>query len=843
MSAQKTTPGGALAAFLGLIGFSVVAGVLVTAMVTPALAVASTTANNTVGIFEDLPDYLDFGQLSQRNTLWATQGGQPVAFAQVFDQNREEVTWDNVSQFAKDAAVAGEDERFYTHGGVDMAGIARAALNNVTSSSTQGASTLTQQLVKNLLIADALNESDPDVRSQKIAEAQANSLDRKLKEAKLAIGLEKRYTKQEILLGYLNIAGYGGNTYGIESAAQQYYSTSAKDLTLAQAASLVAIVQSPNTRKPDSPDNWAANQSRRDAILGNMLTQKLVDQAQYDEAIATPVNETTVHVSVPQQGCQNATAAAHFCSYVVNNIDKLEALGANAEERRANWKIGGYDIYTSIDLDQQSLAEQTLARYTPANETRFQLGSAISTIQVGTGRIVVMAQNKGFNSTDTADATQTSVNFNTDASNGSSTGFQPGSTYKLFTLVNWLQNGHGLNEFVDGSPRTYSLPAKCSDVVPNLFRNDGNTNFGRINVLRATAQSVNAAFANMASQLDLCDIRDTAVSMGMHRADGGELKTNPTMILGTDEVAPLSVANAYATVASGGILCQPIAVDKVVDASGAELVGQSQDCSQAITPDVAAAAATALQGVMNGGTGNAANPRDGTPLIGKTGTADAVHTFLAAASTRLATAAWIGNIVGTQDLRRITVGGVNGGRLRFPIMREVLTSLDASALGADAAAFPTASRALLTGTTQAVPNVAGQSPDNARVLIESLGLSYSLGGTVASELPAGQVASTDPGAGSLVSRGSQITVSTSDGTLSTTVPNVVGESQADAVRALNAAGFDAARYTYTYVESSPENVCDVTSVSPAAGGTAAKSAAITLTVNGGVLGAAAPRCT
>ena len=143
MSAQNPKPGGAFGAFLGLIGLSALAGILVTAMVTPALAVTSVTANSTVGIFEDLPDYLEIGQLSQRNTLWATQGGQPVKFAQVYDQNRQEVGWDAVSGFVKDATVAGEDERFYEHGGVDVAGIARAAVNNATSDDTQGASTLT----------------------------------------------------------------------------------------------------------------------------------------------------------------------------------------------------------------------------------------------------------------------------------------------------------------------------------------------------------------------------------------------------------------------------------------------------------------------------------------------------------------------------------------------------------------------------------------------------------------------------------------------------------------------------------------------------------------------------
>lgn len=837
MSAQISKPVGVLGAIAGLIGFSALAGVLVTAMVTPALAVTSMTAKSTVGIFEDLPEFLDFGQLSERNTLYATQGGVPVPFAQVYDQNRQEVEWDAVSQFVKDAAVAGEDQRFFEHGGVDLAGIARAAVNNATSDSTQGASTLTQQLVKNLLIAEALNEPDETKRKAAIDEAQESSLDRKLKEAKLAIGLEKRYTKQQILLGYLNIAGYGGNTYGIESAAQQYYSTTAANVTLAQAASLIAIVQQPNLRSPADPENWERNQTRRDAILFNMLDQKKIDQAQYDEAVATPVNETTVLVQQPASGCQYATAAKQFCDYVVQNVKNLESLGGNEAERLANWKRGGYDIYTTVDLDQQANAEALLQQYAPAEEARFQLGAATTTVQVGTGRIMIMAQNKRYDATSSGDPATTSVNFNTDQEYGGSSGFPPGSAYKLFTLVNWLQNGHGLQEIVDGNPKTYTnkmLPAKCSPGnEPFPVKNDGGGSPGQMSVLRATSGSVNAAFASMAGKLDLCDIRDTAISMGVHRANNSDLSTFGSMILGVDEIAPLTMALAYATVAGAGVYCAPVAVDKIVDADGTELVGQAQDCHQAIAPEVAAAADVALQGVMKGGTGSASNPNDGTPLIGKTGTADAFHTVVATASTKVASIVWVGNIVGRQDLRRISINRISAANLRHSIMKPMSRAINASAFGAGATKFPDAPRALLNGSSQPVPNVTGQSVDAARKLIESLGLRFVQGPAVASELAAGRVVSTNPGSGALVAKGSQVQVSTSDGTLAAIVPNTVGQSQKDAIGALGGVGFDPAAVKFVYAEGDPASKCTVTASSPAAGATTSKASPVTLTVNGG----------
>ncbi|QHO68334.1 transglycosylase domain-containing protein [Marisediminicola antarctica] len=842
MSAQNSKPVGVFGAILGFLGFSALAGVLVTAMVTPAIAVTSLTANNTVGIFEDLPDYMVINQQSQRNTLWALQAGEQVPFAQIYDQNREEVAWDEVSQFAKDAAIAGEDERFYEHGGVDLAGIVRAAVNNITSSTTQGASTLSQQLVKNLLIQEALTYDTEEKRQAGLYAAQASTIDRKLKEAKLAIGLEKRSTKDEILLAYLNIAGFGGNTYGIESAAQQYYSTTAKDLTAAQAASLIGIVQAPPSRRPDIAENRERNQVRRDAILGNMAEQGMLTKEQYDEAIATPVDDTTVIVSAPRNGCLSASGAKHFCDYVIRNVKNLEALGTTEEERAENWKRGGYDIYTTVDLDQQAHAEQVLAIQTPADEARFELGAAISTVEVGTGRIVIMAQNKLFdNSGEGGGPSTTAVNFNTDREYGQSSGFQTGSTYKLFTLVNWLQNGHGLREVVDGNVKGYSsFPANCQGGTMELAdpykpNNFTRTSAGRVSVQTATNQSINAAFINMASKLDLCDIRETAKSMGVHRADGDELLIYPSAILGTNEIAPLTIANAYATVASGGILCEPIAVDKVVDANGTEFEGQPQKCNKAISPEVAAAAATALKGVMDrGGTGSASNPGDGTALLGKTGTTDdSLQTWVATASTKVASAVWVGNIVGSQVMSRVELASGNANTARHRIMKPVQTALDGSPLYATTADFPEPPPELIRGSTQSVPNVTGQSVDQARSVIQSLGLAFSDGGTIASELPAGRVASTQPGAGARVSKGTLVRVFTSDGSLSATVPNVVGTQVKDALKTLNDEGFTSVSVKWT--PSVPPDKCEVIASDPAGGTATSKSTAVTLTVNGGVI--------
>ena len=822
-----------LGAITGLVGFSALGGLLVAAMVAPALAVTSVTATSSIGLFENLPDYIELGSQSQRNTIMAMRDGQPVKIAQVFHQNREEVAWDDVSQFVKDAVVAGEDRRFYDHGGVDMPSILRATegwLSTGTSSSG-GGSTLSMQLVKNIRIMEALEQPTEAKRKAAYREAMETTPARKLKEMKLAIGLEKRYSKDDILLAYLNIAGFGGNTYGIESAAQRYYGVSAKDVTLAQAASLVAIVQAPNDRKPDVEENYPANKSRRDLILNNMLELGYINQAQHDEAVATPIEPKLTEA---QSGCRSASDAKSFCDFVIKNVKNLEALGSTPEERARNWKRGGYTVYTTLDLGQQDTAQAQLDKYTPADEARFALGGAASALQVGTGRILVMAQNKGFDDALEGGPTTTAVNYNTDQEYGGSSGFPTGSTYKIFTLVDWLQNGHGTQEVVNGNMRTFtSFPSKCTPggvwTGKSTSRNDGGVNPGSITVAQATARSVNNAFFTMAQKLDLCEIRDTAKTMGVHRADGKELETLPSTILGTNEIAPLTMAAAIATVASGGLYCEPIAVDKIVGRDGKELAGQKPDCRQALTPEIANTTANVLAGVMNGGTGSAANPRDGHPLIGKTGTTDsAEHTWMLGASSKSALAVWVGNISGHQSLYRLSLAGVAANAVRHRIFRATIAGLDAT-YGGDA--FPPPAENLVHGITQAVPAVAGQSPEQAQSLLESLGFEVSDGGSEPSALPLGAVTRTDPGAGSRVSRGYNVTLYTSDGSLATTMPQVVGSPLSKALKDLQAAGFNKDNVAVTVVSSDdPKDLCVVTSSDPAGGTASSKDDAVKLTV-------------
>jgi membrane peptidoglycan carboxypeptidase len=821
MPAQKTTAASLFTAIAGTLGFSALAGVLVTVMVAPAIAVTGITANNTVGIFNALPEYIELDPGSQQNTIVlrnpdvaADDIENPdyyITVATIYKQNREEVELDQISDYLECAAIAGEDRRFYEHGGVDLPSLIRATVGQVTGDSESGASTLSMQTVRNIIQQQALNNDEltEEAKQDAINAALAPTLDRKIKEMKLAIGLERNYTKAQILQGYLNIAGFGGNTYGVQAAAQQYFGKDASDVTIAEAASLIAIVQYPNLRDLQDPENYAANEERRNVILGSMFEWGTngdggcITRAEYEEALATPVDVEFVKPSPATVGCRNATVGYGFiCDYVLHVVDELTALGGNPEERQAAWDRGGFQVVLTIDPRVQQVAWDTVNYWAPADETRFELGAAQASVQVNTGNILAMAQNKSFDDAlvPANPLTSTAVNFASDVAHGGSQGFQPGSTYKPYVLLAFLAAGNGLNEafnagklevnqaeFQDSCPTTPEGPPWGGTYK---YTNDSGEN-GSYTVMRGTAASVNSVFIQMAKAIDQCSIKQLAESIGVRDAGGNPVSTRPSCSIGGCEtnLDPLTQAAGYAAIANRGIYCKPIMVAGLIVAeTGEALPGQTPECGQSlVSPEVANTAAYAMAGVMNGGTGNASNPQDGTPYIGKTGTTDeSIHTWMVGSSTNVSTAVWVGNIKGEQAMRNIRVQGQSGGLLRHRIFKPIAQTID-SLYGGGAFAGP--DPALLTGSPVEVPNVIGQTPEQARQAIEEIAeLVYADGGQVDSDLPVGQVASTSPGPGASVPRGTTVTVYTSNG-LAEPVPDVVGQQRGAAEGELSGAGF------------------------------------------------------
>ncbi|MCM3534089.1 transglycosylase domain-containing protein [Cellulosimicrobium funkei] len=671
-----------VALFLAFVLVSGVGGVLAAGLLVPLAAGANTATDTAVEVFDELPADLEPGPLSEQSRIYANDG--TTRLATFYTENRIVVPLDQVSEPMKNAVIAIEDKRFWEHGGVDVEGIPRAFVNNLTGGSTQGASTLTQQYVKNVLIEQAVR--DGDVMAQH--EAKADTLGRKAREAKLAISLEKKMSKEEILQGYLNIAQFGRSVYGVETAARHYFGVSAKDLNYLQAATIAGITKAPSTYDPTADPEKAQN--RRNVVLNTMYQQGYITKEEYDAGLATPIADTLA-IQPLEAGCQASGGSAFFCDYVTKIIMSDPVFGETKADREALLYRGGLDIYTTLDPTMQAAAEQHAAAAVPADDPS-QIEDSIVTIEPGTGKILAMAQNRAFDNTQDPAPNTTAVNYSVDQAHGSSNGFSPGSTWKPFVLAEWLKEGHSLYDTVSANKRTWTLGrdfrASCARFGNEQWTpaNSDGPGSGSMSVLQATFNSVNTAYTTMASQLDLCGVANTAKAAGFQPsmlADAGEVKVRPSMILGTQNSSPLHMAAAYATFASGGTYCSPIAITRVVAGDGTELPVPSAGCQPgAIDPNIANTVTYALQQVLTQGSGRGNALADGRPAAGKTGTANNnTHTWFIGYTPQVVTAVWIGNAESDVPMNgRFTINGKTrpywyGSSLAAPTWRDYMNQI------------------------------------------------------------------------------------------------------------------------------------------------------------------------
>ena len=411
----------------------------------------------------------------------------------------------------------------------------------------------------------------------------------------------------------------------------------------------------------------------------------------------------------------------------------------------------------------------------------------------------MMVQNTAFGDTEelAAQPGYTSVNYNTDYDFGGSTGFQVGSTYKMFTLAEWLASGKSLNASVNAKDRAFNLinfQNSCLGADGGSWSptNDGGQKVNNVSVRQATSSSINTAYVAMAEQLDQCRIRDTAMAMGAHRADGAVNESNPAAVLGTNTIAPLSMAAAVAGFANGGVTCSPIAIDSITLRDGSAIEAPKSTCNQAVTPEVAAGVTSALQGVVNGGTGNNSNPGI-VPLMGKTGTTDSgLQTWMVGATTKVGLAVWVGNASGQVPMYGVDLPRAAGNQTRHVIFNDVIAQA-MRVYGGDA--FPQPTGSAVQNEQVTVPDLTGKSTAEAKTSLEGLGFSVSVGNPVESDQPEGTVASTLPSANTRVTQGTTITINPSRGpetqpTTNTLVaPDLAGQTQEQAQSTLSQLGF------------------------------------------------------
>ena len=779
---------------------SAIAGLLSVALLAPAVAVAGVVTTTGISMFEGLPNYIRPINASQSSSIYALRDGKPEQIATFYHENRVEVPFEEISENLINAVVSTEDPRFYEHGGVDIISLIRATLTNLaTFGEGPGASTITMQYVRQSLVEVANLSGDREA----IAEATEVSVERKLREIRLAIALEKEVSKKDILAGYLNLVFLGNQINGVETAAQYYFGTSARKLNIPQAAYLAGMLKSPNDYKPDEAKNLERGLNRRNYVLQNMAEHGYITQAQADAFKESPIQ---TKITKSRQGCEENQTTAFFCDYTVWTIRNSLDFGVTSEERELLLKRGGLEIFTTLDLDIQEAAWDSVMTRLPA-ENEWGFGTAAVSVEVGTGRIISMAQNRYFDQAEAPDLGRTSVNYSSDRNFGGSSGFQPGSTYKIFTLAEWLKNGYTLGDHVDG--RIYTgedvdldgepdevkiwdvskeFTASCGGVV-GLWEvnNSGDNTVDDISVQQAVITSQNTAFAAMASKLDLCAIRDTASAFGVKRSDGGELLYVPASILGTNEVSPLTMASAYAALANNGVYCSPIAIDRVYKRiTNEDLEVPESLCSQSVNPEIAAAMTHALKSVMTGGTGVAANTNDGTQLAGKTGTTDdRIHTWMAGYSTEVATAVWVGNVVGLTSQTGKRVDGLAVSGVRHAVWRDVMQVANQKY---ENGVFPPANPRYIEPTILRVPNVQGFDLETAKVQLLANELNVQVVEVeVSSTEPVGAVAYTAPEFGSEVPRGSIIEVFISGGGQQF-VPDLTGFTIGEGFSALEAMG-------------------------------------------------------
>jgi len=650
---------------------SSVGGILSAGFAAPFVGVTAALTRASAELFEELPSDFNVQQPSQISTLLAADGTEITKF---YAENRIVVPLSSISVNMQNAIVAVEDQRFYQHQGVDPTGMVRALVSNNAGGSRQGASTLTQQYVRNTLIETGLKNDDHKI----IKDATESTVARKLREMKFALSLEQKYSKQQILEGYLNIAAFSPSTYGVEASSLHYFNKHAKDLTVAEAALLAGTTNAPSAYDPKSQPELAKN--RRDWVLAKMLEEKFITKQQYDEAVNS---EIKLNIQDSPAGCGAAGSYAYFCTYVVNEILGSENFGPNVAARRQLLTRGGLKITTTLNLERQSAADSVIQARTPIGGSD-GANSTIVSIEPGTGRIQALAQNTNYEDSQlvfAADAKHGGIELP-----GGNVGFQPGSTFKAIILAEWLKTGHTPYQMLNASapknygPNTFTVscdPERAAGPWP--VNNVAGTNAGMMTVREATKQSINTGFTEMLRDLDVCEVTKLAASMGITKADGSQLDPDPSIALGSAPVPPLSMANAYATFASGGKYCKPIAIDQILDASGTSMAVPSADCTQVMDQGAADETAKTLRATSEPG-GTAKDAVFGRPIAGKTGTTDeAENTWFVGFTPQLSTAVWIGDATESgRSLVGRTIGGVYfpkiyGSDLAVPMWRDYMS--------------------------------------------------------------------------------------------------------------------------------------------------------------------------
>ncbi len=732
-----------------------VLGVVVAGLAIPFAGVLGFASQKVSDGVDDLPQEFDTTNLPQRTEILDRKG---KVIASVFDQNRQNVALSAISPRMIKAQLAIEDYRFYQHGALDVKGTMRAFVTNQAADGVvQGGSSITQQLVKLTLVNQAKTKEER-------AAATDDSYARKIRELRYAIALEAKYTKDQILEQYLNIAYYGDGAYGVQAAAKHYYNVNARALDLNQAATLAGLVQNPTSFDPTNHPDRAIR--RRNLVLDTMAGLSVISQKKADRFKAKKLGLDT---QPSDNGCVNSLAP-FFCDYVLSYLKKDPSLGKNEEERKRLIYSGGLKIHTTIGLRFQKAAQSAVEDHVYPKD---QAIGALAMVEPRTGEVRAIAQSRPMGRNKAAG--ETFLNYVVPREYGDSNGFQAGSTFKPFTLAAAIEQGIPLTKSIYAPPQVF-LPENSFETCDGPYASNGtwspqnSTGSGTFTLYTGTQESVNTFYAQLEQMTGLCDPVKLAKSMGIRLGADGTDPMVPSFTLGVADVSPLEMAEAYATFAGRGLHCAAHPVTSIDDNRGNELKKYRPQCEQVMPGPVADAVNDVLKGVNDpGGFGYDISLQDRDDA-GKTGTiSDNKAVWFVGYTPNLATAAMVAgaNRFGTQitlNGQRVgpsTIATAFGSTVAGPIWGQAMNAI---AKYLPPTSFTEPSGIDVAGILTSVPSVSGLSLEAAQQRIEEAGFIAQLGDYVDSSAARGTAVYTGPGTGTQLSSGDSVYIYVSDGT-------------------------------------------------------------------------------
>ena len=576
----------------------------------------------------DLPDYTDANEylVSEPTHILDAAGNEIATF---FVQNRQSITQDQVSPYVLKGTVDVEDERFYEHHGVDLIGIGRAVVAQLTGRS-EGASTITQQLVRNTILSE---------------EQFDQTIERKVREAWIAIKMEEIYSKDEILMMYLNTIYYGHGAYGIQAASKTYFSKNASDLTLAEAALLVGLPNSPSYYDPTVNPEGAVD--RRNKVLDNMLRLGSITQEEHDAAQAEPL---TLNVTETSDTGVTVYSQPYFVDYVKSLLQEEFSTDVLFK--------GGLTVKTTIDPTVQQVAENAAVSNINAYGAASHLDIGLTIVDPKTGYIKAMVGGRDYNRVE-ADGSVLHLNQATSYQ-------QPGSSFKAITLATAIHMGMNPNITVNcNSPLTWN---NGKDRIQNW----GNQSYGYLTLAQATARSSNTGYAQVAETIGNQNILAMCKSLGV---DPSRQPNVLNMTLGTGTTNTIEMAGAYATFANGGYHREPVAITEITSRDGTTLYKHEDKPEQVLTAGEAAAVSQVLEGVMTSGTAAGGGPSINQPVAGKTGTSgtsdNANQLWFCGYTPQYSIAIRVGDYMDGNG----SVGTFTAYEMTLPVFRQILNTL------------------------------------------------------------------------------------------------------------------------------------------------------------------------